>query len=40
MKILLTFGILFLLVPTGLVLAGCTIGDDGPRTTQSRQVAA
>ncbi len=40
MKPLLTFGTLFLVLSAALVLAGCTIGDDGPSTTQSRQVAA
>jgi hypothetical protein len=29
-----------LLLPAILVLAGCSVGDDGPQTTQTREVAA
>ena len=33
-------GLLFPAALAALALAGCTIGDDGPRTTQTRDVAA
>ena len=39
MKFSLASGALLLVAAAAPALAGCTIGDNGPRTTQSRQVA-